>query len=124
MDAILEPVEAKAGTKTRAGEYGKPNAPEPVQAWAWAVGIDPAGHRRVFLPAVITTDEEATVVAYCPCLRGCIAQGKNAKEALGSLQATAEDFQKMYLEEGKSLPLVVRPVEKGEVQGGFIVLEG
>ena len=122
MSTVLEPVSAESKSKTQGSEFPPTPAPGSVQVWAWAVGIDGNGHRTTFLPAVVAIDEEGTVIAYCPCLRGCAVQRESEAEALAALQRAAEDVQETYRLEGKCLPLVMREREDTEELRGFIAL--
>jgi len=124
------------GPLTSAPAAGRADMPEPAGAqgavWCWAEALVPkidetgtiTGVRRVvFLPAIVSRDEDGLFVANCPCLRGCIVQARTKKAALAALQETAEDFKAICDGEGRSLPLLVREADAGAEPAGFVVLE-
>jgi len=54
--------------------------------------------------AILEAGRESGYVAYCPTLRGCVAQGKTRQEALKNLKAAAADYIECLVEDGISVP--------------------
>ena len=58
---------------------------------------------------IIEKGRESGYVAFCPVLRGCVAQGKNKKQVLANLRSAMKDYIECLIEDG--IPL---PTEKGK----------
>jgi len=54
--------------------------------------------------AIIKRGEEAGYIAFCPALKGCIAQGSTKKEVLKNLRLAMEDYIECLIEDGISIP--------------------
>lgn len=53
---------------------------------------------------IIEKGRESGYVAFCPILRGCVAQGKNREQVLASLKSAMKDYIECLIEDGISLP--------------------
>lgn len=53
---------------------------------------------------VIEKGRESGYVAFCPVLRGCVAQGKTKVEALGNLKMAIADYIECLIEDGITVP--------------------
>lgn len=62
---------------------------------------------------VLTTDEEGWIVAECPALPGCVAQGKGQQEAMAYIKEAitgwlwAEDQKAASQFKGEGMPVLV-----------------
>ena len=54
--------------------------------------------------AILEAGRESGFVAYCPSLRGCVAQGRTSREALKNLKEAAADYIECLVEDGIPVP--------------------
>lgn len=53
---------------------------------------------------IVEKGRESGYVAFCPILKGCVAQGRTEKAAIANLQKTMEDYIECLLEDGIQVP--------------------
>jgi len=53
---------------------------------------------------VLEKGRESGYVAFCPTLRGCVAQGTTRKEALKNLKEAMSDYIECLIEDGIPVP--------------------
>ncbi len=53
---------------------------------------------------ILERGRESGYVAFCPTLRGCIAQGSTREEALKNLKEAASDYIECLIEDGIPVP--------------------
>lgn len=53
---------------------------------------------------IVEKGRESGYVAFCPTLRGCVAQGSTEKIAVSRLQKAMEDYIECLVEDGLSIP--------------------
>ena len=56
---------------------------------------------------IIEKGRESGFIAYCPSLKGCVAQGSTRKEALKNLQMAMKDYIECLIEDGLPVPAEV-----------------
>ncbi len=56
---------------------------------------------------VMEKGRESGFIAYCPALRGCVAQGETQRTALKNLKTAARDYIECLIEDGLPVPLEV-----------------
>ena len=56
---------------------------------------------------IVEKGRESGFVAYCPALKGCVAQGATKKEALINLKAAMKDYVECLIEDGLPVPAEV-----------------
>lgn len=57
---------------------------------------------------IVEKGRESGYVAFCPVLRGCVAQGRTEKAALANLQKAMEDYIECLIEDGIQVPTEIR----------------
>lgn len=53
---------------------------------------------------IIEKGRESGFVAFCPTLKGCVAQGRTKKDALKNLRLAIKDYIECLIEDGLSVP--------------------
>ena len=61
---------------------------------------------------LIEQDEDGVFVAECPCLPGCISQGKSRKEVLINIQDAIKGYLESLRKHNEPVPFVI-PAEAG-----------
>jgi len=56
---------------------------------------------------IVEKGRESGFVAYCPALKGCVAQGATKKEVLKNLKAAMKDYVECLIEDGLPVPAEV-----------------
>jgi len=56
---------------------------------------------------IIEKGRESGFIAYCPSLKGCVAQGSTRKEVLKNLQMAMKDYIECLIEDGLPVPAEV-----------------
>ncbi|MFA4873800.1 MAG: type II toxin-antitoxin system HicB family antitoxin [bacterium] len=56
---------------------------------------------------IVEKGRESGYVAFCPMLKGCVAQGRTEKSALSHLQRAMEDYIECLVEDGLPVPVEV-----------------
>ncbi len=59
----------------------------------------------------IYRDEDGVYIAECPCIPGCISQGKTEKEAEKNIQEAIKECLDVRAEKGMPLTVTTRQVE-------------
>jgi predicted RNase H-like HicB family nuclease len=53
---------------------------------------------------IIEKGRESGYVAFCPVLKGCVAQGKTKQEAIKNLKKAMKDYIECLIEDGYPVP--------------------
>lgn len=53
---------------------------------------------------IVERGRESGYVAFCPMLRGCVAEGRTEKMAVANLQRAMEDYIECLVEDGIPVP--------------------
>jgi len=56
---------------------------------------------------IIEKGRESGFTAYCPALKGCVAQGNTKRVALKNLRAAMKDYVECLIEDGLPVPAEV-----------------
>ena len=53
---------------------------------------------------IIEKGRRSGYVAFCPCLKGCVAQGKTKAKTLSNLRIAMKDYVECLIEDGIPVP--------------------